>query len=280
MKISTECRDCLKSLAIQASQYATDNLLLREKARKQAEDILSERLKPDSISIVIATAMHDAIRKATGNADPYRLMKDIEIEESRVLFDLVKDNYKESFTEYLKLAALANAIDFFKPIDDVKKEVTGNKVSFAADDSDLLEKRVRQAKSVLYLADNAGEVFFDIPLLNLMRKYTRAVYVVKASPVQNDITLEEICRAGVEEQVGEVMTTGTATPGIDLSQASSYFINAFEQADLVFAKGMGYYESLEELPAQGRIFFCLKAKCGPVARSIGVPLDSYVAKLY
>ncbi|MBN1375451.1 MAG: DUF89 family protein [Dehalococcoidia bacterium] len=280
MRISTECRDCLKNLAIQASEYATDDLRLREDARKQAEEILRERLKPGSTSIVIATAMHDVIRKVTGNADPYRSTKDIEIEESRLLFELVKDSYWEDFSEYLKLSALANAIDFFKPIEEVKREVTNNKVSFAIDDSSLLEKKVRQAKSVLYLADNAGEVFFDMPLLNLMRKYTRAVYVVKQSPVQNDITLEEIRRAGVETAAGEVMTTGTATPGIDFSQASPDFTKAFEQADFVFAKGMGYYESLEELPARGKIFFCLKAKCGPVARSLGVPLDSYAAKLH
>jgi hypothetical protein len=79
---------------------------------------------------------------------------------------------------------------------------------------------------------------------------------------------------------GEVMTTGTATPGVIFTLASDEFKQAFEQADFVFAKGMGYYETLEELPARGRIFFCLKAKCAPVARSLKVPQDSYVAKLH
>ena len=133
---------------------------------------------------------------------------------------------------------------------------------------------------MLYLADNAGEVFFDIPLLKLMRKYTRVLYVVKEAPVQNDITIEEIKKAGVENEIGEVITTGTATPGIDFDQASDSFKRAFENADFVFAKGMGCYETLDELQPEGRIFFCLKAKCKPVARSLGVALDSYIAKLY
>ena len=280
MRISTECHGCLQRLAMQASDYATEVQGLRDEARMRAEEILNERLKPDSLSIVVASAMHDIIRKITRNADPYRMVKDVEIEESRLLFDLVKDSYREGFTEYLKLAALANAIDFFKPIEEVKREITNNKLSFAVDDSSLLEGRVRKARFVLYLADNAGEVFFDLPLLSLMRKYTRVIYVVKESPVQNDITLEEIRRAGVGDQVGEVMTTGTATPGIDFSQASAGFVEAFKQADFVFAKGMGYYETLDELPSEGKIYFCLKAKCGPVARSLNVPLDSYVAKLH
>lgn len=265
---------------MQASNNGSRDRCLREEARKKAEEILREKLKPGSISIVVATAMHEVIRKVTGNPDPYRLTKDIEIEESRMLFDLVKGSYPEDFKEYLKLAALGNAIDFFKPIEGVKKEITENKLSFVIDDSALLEGRVKKAGFILFLADNAGEVFFDIPLLGLMRKFARVIYVVKESPVQNDVTLEEIRRTGLEQQVGEVMTTGTATPGIDFTQASDSFKEAFQKADFVFAKGMGYYETLEELPAEGRIFFCLKAKCGPVARSLNVPLDGFVAKLH
>jgi uncharacterized protein with ATP-grasp and redox domains len=37
---------------------------------------------------------------------------------------------------------------------------------------------------------------------------------------------------------------------------------------------------LEELPADGRLFFCLKAKCRPVAESLKVTLNSYVARLH
>jgi uncharacterized protein with ATP-grasp and redox domains len=280
VRISDECHGCLHRLAAQASNNGTEDQCLREEARKKAEELLREKLTPGSMSIVVASAMHDIIRKVTGNPDPYRLTKDIEIEESRMLFGLVKDSYREDFQEYLKLAALGNAIDFFKPIEGVKKEITENKLSFVIDDSALLEEKVKRSACVLYLADNAGEVFFDIPLLGLMRKFARVVYVVKESPVQNDITLEEISRAGLVKQVGEVMTTGTATPGIDFTQASDSFKKAFQTADFVFTKGMGYYETLEELPADGRIFFCLKAKCGPVARSLKVPLDSYVAKLH
>jgi uncharacterized protein with ATP-grasp and redox domains len=40
---------------------------------------------------------------------------------------------------------------------------------------------------------------------------------------------------------------------------------------------MGYYESLSELPAEGKVFYCLRAKCQPVADALKVPLNSYVA---
>jgi uncharacterized protein with ATP-grasp and redox domains len=50
-------------------------------------------------------------------------------------------------------------------------------------------------------------------------------------------------------------------------------------AALIFAKGMGYYEALSELPKQGKFFYCLMAKCKPVADSLGVPMNSYMAML-
>ena len=279
MRISTECHDCLSNMADQACALATDDVALRKKARQKAEEILNRTLKPGVVSIQVATPMHDVIKLTTNNPDPYRSTKDVEIAEARQLFELVKNSYTEGFVAYLRLAALGNAIDFFRPIEDVKREIRALKLQFAIDDSALLESKVKKAKFILYLADNAGEVFFDMPLLNLMRRYARTVYVVKGAPVQNDVTVEDIRKAGMETEAGERMTTGAATPGVLFELASDEFKQAFEQADFIFAKGMGYYETLEELPARGRIFFCLKAKCAPVARSLKAPQDSYVAKL-
>jgi uncharacterized protein with ATP-grasp and redox domains len=36
---------------------------------------------------------------------------------------------------------------------------------------------------------------------------------------------------------------------------------------------------LSELTPEGRCFYCLMAKCTPVADSLGVPINSYVAML-
>jgi uncharacterized protein with ATP-grasp and redox domains len=96
--------------------------------------------------------------------------------------------------------------------------------------------------------------------------------------VQDDITLDDIRRAGLEGDL-DILTTGTATPGVLLSLASAEFKREFAAADLILAKGMGYYEALSELPGEGRILYCLMAKCQPVADSLGVALNSYVAML-
>ena len=278
MKATTECYNCLKRLAHQAASLATDDEQVKDRALQNSMKVLSDYFSLDAVSIVVATKIHDVIKTISGNPDPYSGMKDKEIASAGDLVKEAKKNLGKDFEDLLKLAALGNAIDFFRPLEGVKSEMRQH-VEFFMDDSAILKARIRMARKILYLADNAGEVFFDLPLLKYMRNVTKVLYVVKEAPVQNDITLEDIKRSGVEAEIGDVITTGTATPGIDFNLASEMFKQEFIDADLIVAKGMGYYESLSELPPAGRIFYCLKAKCGPVAASLGVPVNSYVAIL-
>ncbi len=280
MRVQSECYDCLRKLAYQVADLATSENRLNEKAKAAAVNILDSMFKPGMISIVIASEIHRAVCKITGNHDPFRYMKDIEIRTAKRLYGRMELNFGLDLRKALRLAAIGNSIDFFRPIEQVECEIADMKMDFKIDDSDRFEQKVRKARLMLYLADNTGEMFFDMPLLNLMRRYGRTIYVVKESPVQNDVTRDEITRGGLVSVAGEIVTTGTATPGIDFTVASAEFISLFKQADFVLAKGMGYYETLEELPAEERIFFCLKAKCMPVARSLNVPLNSYVATLH
>jgi len=277
MKASEYCYECLRKLACQAAELATDDEPVKARATDESLKILHNKFSLDCVPIVVATKIHDVVKGITGNPDPYRQMKDKEIAVARELSKQIKVKH-DSFSSCLEFAALGNTIDFFRPLDVIKKDMK-KQVDFVIDDSEQFEARLKHAARVLYLADNAGEMFFDLPLLRWMRQWASVAYVVKAAPVQDDVTLEDIRRAGLEAELGEIMTTGTATPGIDFSQASAEFKREFDSADLIFAKGMGYYESLSELPAEGRIFYCLRAKCQPVADSLGVPLDGYVAAL-
>jgi uncharacterized protein with ATP-grasp and redox domains len=277
MKATDYCHECLQKLAYQATELAANDGQAKARAIEESLEILHDDFSVDCVSIVVATKMHDAIKEITGNPDPYRRMKDKEIALARELSKQTKVE-PNSFRNCLKFAALGNTIDFFRPLDIIQQDIK-EPVNFVIDDSERFEAKLNHARRVLYLADNAGEVFFDLPLMRWMRRQASVAYVVKSAPVQDDITMDDIRRAGLEAELGEILTTGTATPGIDFSQASAEFKHEFNSADLVFAKGMGYYESLSELPAEGRVLYCLRAKCQPVADALKVPLNSYVAML-
>ena len=61
-----------------------------------------------------------------------------------------------------------------------------------------------------------------------------------------------------------LVSTGARTPGTILEQCSDEFVELFESADLVIAKGQANFETLTELPRQGRFFLLFTVKC-PVA---------------
>jgi len=284
MKISPDCYDCLQGLIRQAARLATDDASLQQKAIEKATRILDSEFSYNQISIVIATNIHQVIKEITGNPDPYLATKEKEMAIARELYRELSLRAKRSNLDsddlqgYLKLAAKANTIDFFRN-PGVIRDALRKPLSFVIDDSIQLETKLKDVSKVLYLADNAGEIYFDLPLIKKIRQFADVTYVVKSLPVQNDAALEDIRRAGLESQFGRIITTGTASPGIVFSLASAQFKQEFASADLIFAKGMGHYESLSELPSKGRFFYCLMAKCKPVASSIGVPLNSYVAML-
>ena len=278
MKISLECYECLQKLIHQAATLATKNNLLRQKAIEEALRIRDDEFSYDQISIVIATKIHRVIREVTHNPDPYRVMKEKEMAIARELYPEIRVQYKDDFEGCLKLATAANAIDFFREPGIIKEDMRRS-VSFTIDDSQRFEAKLRKASKVLYLADNAGEIYFDLLLVKKMRQFADVIYVVKPLPVQNDATLEDISNAGLESDFGRVITTGVASPGVIFALASTQFKQEFASADLIFAKGMGHYEALSELPSEGKFFYCLMAKCKPVADSLGVPLNSYVAML-
>ncbi len=278
MKTTRDCYPCLQRLVYQAAQLATADKELQARAVRKGLKVLEENFSCDGVSIAVAAELHRVIKEITGNDDPYREMKERETLVAKELYREISAENFDDFSNCLELAARANAIDFFRPLDTVKEDLK-KPLRFTIDHSEQFEAKLRAANRVLYLADNAGEALLDLPLITLMGQSTQVTYVVKASPVQNDITLEDLRRAGMEDKLGRVITTGPATPGIVFSQASHEFKHEFQSADLVFAKGMGYWESLSELPAQGRVFYCLMAKCKPVADSLGVPLNSYVALL-
>jgi uncharacterized protein with ATP-grasp and redox domains len=53
----------------------------------------------------------------------------------------------------------------------------------------------------------------------------------------------------------------------------------FEEAKIIIAKGMGYYETITELSIKKPIIFLFRTKCSTVAEDVGVALGKNVALL-
>ena len=122
MRVSDDCYECLQRLAYQAAGLATSDEQVKARAIEESLKMLRDGFSSDRVSIVIATKIHDVIKEITENPDPYREMKDKEIAVARGLSIEAKLGCEDDFEDWLRFAALGNAIDFFRPLDDARRD--------------------------------------------------------------------------------------------------------------------------------------------------------------
>jgi len=228
---------------------------------------------------LLAREMHRAIREMTNNADPYLAMK---IEATETALSLLPDIEEvvaasaQPFLTAVKVSIGGNIIDLgAKTRDqvDIKKafhEALESCVDEAA--VDRFTRALSEADDVLFLADNAGEIVFDRPLLELIGR-DKVTVVVRGSPIINDATLDDARRSGLTSRFS-VVSNGSDTPGTWLDDCSKEFVERFDSADLVIAKGQGNFETLSNHPRN--MFFLFLAKCPLVADKAGAKPGAYI----
>ena len=183
----------------------------------------------------------------------------------------------DPFTTAVKFSIAGNAIDLgAKTTVEADVEKTFNEaLTRPLEEAAVhaLAEAIFDAKDVLFLADNAGEIVFDRPLLEQIG--SKVTVAVRGAPTINDATLDDPKRSGLTERF-QVISNGSDTPGTWLADCSQEFIQKFDAADLVIAKGQGNYESLNDHPR--KIFFLFLAKCAVVSSDLGIPTNTYVIR--
>ena len=147
------------------------------------------------------------------------------------------------------------------------------KASLAIDHSTLLKYRIKEAKKILYLGDNAGEIVFDKLFIEILMHHD-ITYAVKGAPVLNDVTMQDAKEVGME-LVAEVISNGYDAPSTVLHKCRKEFLEIYNAADLIISKGQGNFEGLMQLK-DPRIFFLLMAKCDVIAEIPGVEKGSFL----
>jgi uncharacterized protein with ATP-grasp and redox domains len=276
MEIQPECLGCLERLVELAVSLAARDPELQAQARVAAREIIGQDFRAGAIPARIANRYHRAIQVITGNPDPFYRRKTAQTAFLARLYEQTAPAYGEDLHSLLKLAVLGNALDYFREETEVAEQIL-SPVEFAVSHLvDFSQELSRGSGLLLYLADNAGEQFFDRPLLDHLRsRGWDARYVVKSGPIQNDMTRADLYASGLGEALEPVADTGARTVGLELEGISPEFRRLFDRANLILAKGMGHFETLS-LSHDPRVFFLLQAKCSPVALALGVPPGAFV----
>jgi damage-control phosphatase, subfamily I len=276
MAIRPECHPCLERLVGLAVELATPDPEVRRQALKSARRLLDREFAPDAIPAAIANRLLHLIHRLSGNFDPWAARKTAATAWVARMYPRLAPAYGDDLESLMRLAAAGNALDFFRGEAEVTREMLA-KVDFAINATpDFRRELAGPPGLLLYLADNAGEQFFDRPLVrSLRRRGWRVLYAVKAGPIQNDLTREDLEASGLRDALEPVVDTGARSVGLDPHGVSPGFRELYEAASLIVAKGMGHFETMSHL-GDPRVWFLLQAKCSPVAQALGVDVNAFV----
>lgn len=291
MKVEAECAACIISRGAAEVKEATSNPALRFRAMSELLRLMHKEFRPTSVPADIGTKRDRTIKRVTGNDDPYRKRKKISNEKALALLayarKFVEEGYaqQDRFKRACLCAIVGNVMEFDIPghkffFSNLRKNLRDAGKELAVDDTNAIYELAKKAHTVLYLADNAGEIVFDTLLVERLKDMGLTVSVaVKGSAVINDATLEDAGVSGMTRVADSVITTGTDAVGFAANEVSSEFLKIYSSVDLVFAKGMGYAETLTENRLKKPHALLFRTKCDPVANYFGVPKERNVAKL-
>ena len=253
---------------------------------------MTREFKPGAVAAVLGTMRDRVIKQVTGNLDVYAEKKRLSNSAALELLPAVKDMIEqhsspaERFRRACLAAIVGNVIEFDIPkhevnLTDLESLIADAEKDLAVDDISKIYAEARKAKNILFLTDNAGEIAFDKLLVDALKRTGAKVTVaVKGGPVLNDATLADAKVVSMFEVADAVITTGADAVGLPLSEERSpEFVKAYDRADFVVAKGMGYAETLTEITLEQPHALLLRTKCNPVARHLGVERGKNVAIL-
>ncbi|MCG6188740.1 damage-control phosphatase ARMT1 family protein [Maribellus maritimus] len=275
-----ECLICqIKSLPHRFDKY--------EIPRKDRNAVASELIKKiagidleNSYSPEITRDILALLKKKSTVEDPYQKEKEesnFYLQNKYSEFQELLRNSDDPFNLSLRLAIAGNIIDFgpahqFDVDETIQRVLT---TDFAFDHSAQLKIEIEKARTILYLADNSGEIVLDKLFLETIN-HPNVWFAFRGAPVLNDATCKEVFDIGIDK-TAKIISNGDDAPSTLLHRVSHEFKEVYNSADLIISKGMGNYEGLMN-ESDPRLFFLLMIKCPVIAEKIGAKKGDFVVK--
>ena len=181
----------------------------------------------------------------------------------------------------LRFAQIGNFIDFgaMDSVDDAKlMEFLEQAETLPLSEETYLKftENLKQAKKLVYMTDNCGEIVLDKLLLETIAEkfpHVERTIIVRGEPVLNDATMEDALQVGINA-CGRVIPNGTNIAGTYLPWVSAEAKAALDEADLLISKGQGNFESLHGCGLN--LYYLFLCKCQWFMERFGLPQYSGV----
>ena len=280
MKTYLDCIPCFFKQALEAARIAGADKKTQKRILNELAGVLP-KFPLNSSPPEMGRIIYGLAKTITKKDDPYIKIKEKSNELALSVYGKLKKKVNRSHNRLLtavELAIAGNVIDYgVKNSLNVDAELrrilaeeskTIKKESKAMFDYGSFKHVLSNAKTILYLADNAGETVFDRILIEEIKRIDEdkdIIYAVKEKPVINDALIEDALTCGIDK-TAQVISSGSDAPGTILSLCSKKFLSIYKKADMVISKGQGNFEALSL--AKRQIFFLFMAKCPVIAKDM------------
>jgi len=287
MKTYLDCIPCFYRQALDAARIAgTDELI-----QKRIIDELSQLIPNFSLEATppeMGRAIYSLVGKISGVKDPFKEIKENSNKFALKLYPKLKqeiNNSEDRLLAAVKLSIIGNIIDYgaknsLNVVEEIDHLFQGNFIINNENNSttfkyNQFKESLNKTDTIIYLADNAGEVVFDRLLIEELVEELgkQVIYVVRGKPIINDALIEDALFCGINK-VAKIISSGSDAPGTIMKYCSPEFIELYRNAGLIISKGQGNYETLSE--EDRPIFFLLKAKCPVIAEDVGCKVGDMV----
>lgn len=268
---------CLGRNAVDVAMRATTDFKLRKKIINEAFRMLSES-NYDMPPPFYAGKIFDIAGKYVDISGIYAAEKTQSNLFAGKLLDKLSEinGYdQDDFESRLRLAVAGNILDFgiFQNLDmSHALEIIRCSLLAPVDRKavERIEKRINSAEKILYLLDNCGEAVFDRVFMEPFRH--KVVIGVRGREIFNDVVQEDLPGCQMADFTCKIVSNGCGIPGTVTGLCSDEFMDEFNTADLIIAKGQGNFETLND--SEAPVAFLFMAKCPVVAGLLGVQLNS------
>lgn len=287
MKPDLECAPCLLKWVYERAGVLADGEKRFQLIRSVMETLSLEFHSEANLGLItnrIIEAIDEFIFQSAPYYDDFKSKSNQYAKElipSAKIFIDKGQTEKEKFVRACCLASASNVAPIGGPSESFKFQEVINlftgKNRFPIIMGDVFEA-VKNAKHILYITDNAGEIGFDSLLISRLKEMgLRITLLVKEDHFFEDAAAEDASFFDLDRLVDNLLSVKALfVPG----HTPSSLTDSFNQSDLVISKGTGNYEALQgELNGKPSIFM-LKVKCKPISMKIGAEMGTFIVKTY
>ena len=280
MKADIACIPCILNFCLRTLNFCNVDTKQKEKLFREVVKEMANFSLEQTPAALADTATR-IIKDSTGIDDPYRDEKKRQNEMALKLYPIMKEMVKHSENRIktaITISAIGNIIDLGAQSDyNIENALQDlDRIRFAKSDLADFLKTLEVSKTLLFIADNCGEIIFDRVFLEELSDIKKFV-AVKSGPFINDVTIQDIEGTGVEK-IARIIETGTSNLEFNEEDTSKEFKEIFNSADIIISKGHANFEALH---GRGKnIYFLLRAKCDVVSKVIGVKTGDFIFKRF